>query len=244
MSTVSEHHLARKWKNSFQLFFKPLLLVLILVGGILIYHFIPLKNFLNSDRIMSFIQVIRQTWWAPFALIFVAGFGGLLALPATPFSLIIGATYPFALALLYNMIALNLGSSLDFLLARYLGRDFVTRFFKGKLEKFDAHSEKHGFRLMLYLRLVPVFPFISINFGAGLSKIKFWDYFWGTFFGIIPSVSIVTYFASSLMNGTVARKQVFWNVALSSLFLLGLSLVPVFLKKRKALQIKKELEKD
>lgn len=242
MSTVSEHHLAGKKKKNWGLFLKPLLLILILGGGTLLYHFTSLKEFLTVDHLRSFIQMVRETWWSPFVLILASGLSGFLALPVTPFSLLIGATYPFSIALVYNLVALNLGSSLNFLLARYLGRGFISHFFKGKLERFDEHSAKHGFRLIFYLRVVPLFPFMTVNYGAGLSKIQFRDYFWGTFLGILPGASIVTYFASALMAGTVAKKQVFWNLVFSGLLFSLISIIPLFVKRRQALKIKRALE--
>ena len=206
-----------------------------LVGLVLfIYLMTPVREYLEPKRLHSIFQAIQQTWWSPFALIAAATLGCIVALPVTPFTLLIGATYKIPLAIIYNFIGLMLGATADFFLARYLGRDFISRFFKGRLEKFDEKSERHGFRLMLYLRMVPFLPFISINFGAGLSKIKFSDFFWGTSIGILPSLCIVTYFASSLISGTAeTRHNVMGHVIISTLLLLAISLLPTVIKKRK-----------
>lgn len=215
------------------LLIKAILAFFLVTLVLIIYLKTPVREYLEPQRLYSIFQAIRSTWWSPIALISASALGGLLALPATPFTLLIGATYPLPLAILYNFIGLMLGAVADFFLARYLGRDFIARFFKGRLEKFDEKSQRHGFRLMLYLRMVPLFPFISINFGAGLSKIKFKDYFWGTSLGILPSICIVSYFASSLISGTAeARHQVMIHLTISSILLLSLSLLPMIIKKR------------
>src|SRR3972149_4406711 len=42
----------------------------------------------------------------------------------------------------------------------------------------------NGFATVLYLRLV-YFPFTPMNFGMGLTKVRFWDYFSGTALDIV-----------------------------------------------------------
>lgn len=230
------HSTHSKTKQNTILLIKGFLILILISLVLTIYLKTPVREYLEPQRLFAIFQAIRNTWWSPIALVAASALGGLLALPATPFTLLIGATYTLPLAILYNFIGLMLGAIADFLLARYLGRDFIGRFFKGRLEKFDEKSAKHGLRLILYLRMVPMLPFISVNFGAGLSKVKFSDYFWGTAIGIIPSIAIVTYFASSLISGTAeARHQVMIHLAISSALLLSLSLVPLIIKKRSLL---------
>ncbi|MNF79929.1 TVP38/TMEM64 family inner membrane protein YdjZ [compost metagenome] len=52
--------------------------------------------------------------------------------------------------------------------------------------------------VVLYMRLMPFFPFDGISYGAGLSKIRFWDYTWATFIGIIPGAIVYNVFGASL----------------------------------------------
>ena len=49
----------------------------------------------------------------------------------------------------------------------------------------------------LYLRLV-YFPFTPMNFGMGLTKVHFWDYFSGTGLGILVGTFIFTFFVGTL----------------------------------------------
>jgi uncharacterized membrane protein YdjX (TVP38/TMEM64 family) len=37
-----------------------------------------------------------------------------------------------------------------------------------------------------------------LNYGAGATRIRFPDYFWGTFLGILPAVAIVSFFFGNL----------------------------------------------
>jgi uncharacterized membrane protein YdjX (TVP38/TMEM64 family) len=53
-----------------------------------------------------------------------------------------------------------------------------------KLKKYDDAIERNGFATVLYLRLV-YFPFTPMNFGMGITKVRFKDYIFGTGLGII-----------------------------------------------------------
>jgi uncharacterized membrane protein YdjX (TVP38/TMEM64 family) len=180
------------------------------------------------------LQSVREYWWPPVILILVYGFGGLIALPAVPLTLVIGAVYGLGEGMIYNTLAANLGAAIDFLAARTLGRNFVQKLLKGKWKAFDEKAAVHGFRLSLYLRLVPLFPFLGINFAAGLSKISFRDDTAATIIGMLPGTFVYTYFASSLLAGAVeAKKEALFHLVLSSLLLILLSLIPIFRKRFK-----------
>ena len=215
-------------------YLKPLIFILLILSGILLYYFTPLKNYLVPQKLILMLQAVQEEWWLPIVLILVYGFGGLIALPAVPLTLVIGAVYGLGEGMIYNTLAANLGAAVDFLAARYLGRDFVQKLLKGKWKEFDEKAATHGFRLILYLRLVPLFPFLGINFAAGLSKIGFRDYTAATVIGMIPGTFVYTYFASSLLAGVVeVKKEAVFHLVLSSLLFILLSLIPVFYKKLK-----------
>jgi uncharacterized membrane protein YdjX (TVP38/TMEM64 family) len=85
---------------------------------------------------------------------------------------------------------------------------------------YDDKIEEKGFAKVLYLRLV-FFPFVPMNFGMGLTKVRFKDYFFGTLFGIIAGGFILTFFFATLSEviisgewGQLISFKVFFSVAL------------------------------
>jgi hypothetical protein len=66
-----------------------------------------------------------------------------------------------------------------------------------RLRKYDDAIERNGFAAVLYLRLV-YFPFTPMNFGMGLTKVHFRDYFFGTALGILVGTFIFTFFIGTL----------------------------------------------
>lgn len=129
-----------------------------------------------------------------FILIYALGVQGL---PATPFNAAGAFILGKVTGTLCNVVGATLGATLSFVLGRYLLRDFAKRLLVGKLGELDRKAEKHGFSIVFYLRLL-LFPFIFLNYGAGVTRIRFGDYFWGTFLGTLPAIVIVSYFFGSL----------------------------------------------
>ncbi|HJX73901.1 MAG TPA: VTT domain-containing protein [Candidatus Deferrimicrobiaceae bacterium] len=131
---------------------------------------------------------------ALFVLIYALG---VLALPATPFTAAGAFIFGKYAGAACSILGATLGASASFVLGRYLLRDFARGFLVGKLGELDRKAEKHGFSIIFYLRIL-WFPFIVLNYASGATRIRFRDYFWGTFFGIFPAMVIVSLFFGSL----------------------------------------------
>ena len=89
------------------------------------------------------------------------------------------------------------GATATFWIGRTLGREFAASLIWDRLRKYDDEIERNGFATVLYLRLV-YFPFTPMNFGMGLTKVRFWDYFAGTGLGIMVGTFIFTFFIGTL----------------------------------------------
>ncbi len=79
-----------------------------------------------------------------------------------------------------------LGAVVAFALGRILGRQAVDRLTRGRLAQVDALLRDHGLASVLVVRLVPLVPFIAINYAAGLSGVRPRHYVLGTAVGMIP----------------------------------------------------------
>lgn len=181
---------------------------LLILAGIaliifLIFQFTPLSiSDFTPTNIKNFI--LQFGIWAP--IIFIAIYslrGAILVIPVGVMSLAGGLAFGKWLGTIYILIGATLGASLSFMIARYFGRQFIESFgwlHKGKIKSFDEGTQKHGFRMMLFIRLIPLFQYDAVNFGAGLSKMKFRDYVLATFIGMIPGGFINATLGSSLEN--------------------------------------------
>ncbi len=140
--------------------------------------------------------------WSPIVFITIYALrGAVLVIPVGIMSFAGGLAFGKWFGTIYILIGATLGASLSFVIARYFGRQFIETFswlHKGKIKQFDEGIEKNGFRMMLFMRLMPLFQYDAVNFGAGLSKIKFRDYVLATFIGMAPGGFINAMLGSSL----------------------------------------------
>lgn len=154
----------------------------------IVYFFTPARHYLSQE---DFIKL--QTWiqnlgfLAPlvFGLIYVMA--TVFALPGSVLTIGGGLIFGTAWGTLINLIAATIGAMAAFLVARYLGREFVARRLSGRLAHLDGKMEQHGFLTVLYLRLIPLFPFNILNYSLGLTRLRFRDYFLATLLGMAPA---------------------------------------------------------
>ena len=126
---------------------------------------------------------------------------------------------------LYASVGAAMGGTVGFWIARKLGHDFV----KSKL-KFGAgviENTKFNFSVVWLLSLIPVMPVTVINYGAGLSPMKFRSYIVAHVLGITPRAFAYGFFGSTLLE--VGSPRFRWAM----LILILLGGVTVFYRWRK-----------
>ena len=186
----------------------------------------------NRDALTTFYQKNRIVMAAAFITVYIIQTA--LSLPgAAVLSLAAGAIFGVGMGTLYVNIGATVGATLAFLVARYLFHDVIQNKFGSRLEKINKELEAQGFNYLLFLRLVPVFPFFLINLGAGLTKMPLRTYFLGTMVGIIPGSFVFCNAGASLATissmSEVASPRVLGSFALLGMF----ALVPVLYQKFK-----------
>lgn len=189
-----------------------------------------LKN--NRDLLLAWQGDHRLATVALFMLIYIAQTA--LSLPgATILSLSAGALFGPWLGTLYAVTAATIGAGLAFLAVRYLFRDGVVKKFGGKLDGINRELDGRGLNYLLFLRLVPVFPFFLINLAAGLTRLPLRTFLLGTFVGIIPGGFVYVNAGAGLAAintlGDIASPRVLGAFALLGLF----ALIPVLYGKFK-----------
>lgn len=94
------------------------------------------------------------------------------------------------------------GAMLCFILARWLGRDFVERLTsKSGLKQVDDFFEKHGKQSILIARLLPFISFDIVSYAAGLTSMGFWGFVVATGLGQLPATLIYSYVGGMLTGG-------------------------------------------
>lgn len=218
---------------------KKLVLLGVFCLGIALFYYFDLARFLTLEGLKENLAHL-DGFYEQNAVAMIAGFIGVyivvvaLSLPgATILTLCAGAIFGSISGTLIVNVGATVGATLAFLVARFLLRDWVENKFGEKLKPFNEGFSNNAVNYILFLRLVPLFPFFLVNLVSGLTTLRLPVYFFGTMFGILPGSFVYANAGSNL-----ARIQSVSDVAsprvLGSLALLGLfALIPTLYKKFK-----------
>jgi uncharacterized membrane protein YdjX (TVP38/TMEM64 family) len=122
----------------------------------------------------------------------------LAPVPRAALSLLAGVLAGF-----WGGLALALGSGVlgalaGFALARWLGREAVTRLTGPRLAQADALLTRRGAVAVMTGRLIPIAPFTLVSYAAGLSGIRPRDYLVGSSLGLVPGTILHVAVGSSV----------------------------------------------
>jgi uncharacterized membrane protein YdjX (TVP38/TMEM64 family) len=198
-----------------------------------LHHFLTLTALKTNRRMLLDYYASHKLFTvAAFMLIYIAQTA--LSLPgATILSLAAGAIFGSVMGTIYANIAATIGATLAFLVTRYLLRDVVLNRMGNRLEGLNRELELRGFNYLLFLRLVPLFPFFLINLAAGLTRLPLRTFFIGTMLGIIPGGFVYVNAGASLATidslSGIASPRVLGSFTLLGIF----ALIPVLYSKFK-----------
>jgi uncharacterized membrane protein YdjX (TVP38/TMEM64 family) len=206
---------------------KASILVVFIVGAIALVRFTPVRGYLTAETLGRFLDNAGISASLVFVLVYAGGV--CLFVPGTLLTGLGAAIFGPYWGFLYVWAGAMLGASAAFWIGRTLGRDFAGSLIGDKLKKYDDAIERNGFATVLYLRLI-YFPFTPMNFGMGLTKVHFWDYFFGTGLGIIVGTFVFTFFIGTLKEVWASGD---WGQLLSwkAVFSLGLFVFSFFIPK-------------
>lgn len=174
---------------------KGVVFVLFLILAIYVVQLPFVREFLaNTDTFLD-----QFGMWAPIMYILFYAVAISFMAPGTPITAAGALLFGTLGGFIYTVIGACLGAASAFWIARTLGHDFAQSLFGKTIHKYDEKMAKHGFSTILYLRLF-FFPFNALNFGSGLTQIKFKDYMLGTFLGILPGTFVFVFLTDTIAD--------------------------------------------
>lgn len=190
-------------------------------------------GFIYHERLLEIFKGLEhESTTSPFLvagiLIGLKSITAPLGIPGTPLTLITGSIFGVWIGTLVALIGNTIGATLAFLLARYIFQDYSKKLLSKypKLDKYVNDLESKGLSTVLFLRLVPLFPFNVINFLLGVTPIPLRVYVIGSFIGMIPGTFLFVYLGGSI------KMLSFLNITLSIIGIIALTLIGKYYEKR------------
>ncbi|MPZ21520.1 MAG: hypothetical protein GEV06_27060 [Luteitalea sp.] len=152
--------------------------------------------------LVTWIRGAGATGVLVFALVYVTAVVALL--PGSILTLGAGFLYgPLVGTLLVSPVSVA-AATVAFVLGRTAARDWIAQRMAG-VGRFDAVDRAvghEGFKIVLLLRLSPLFPFALLNYALGLTRVRLRDYVIASWIGMLPGTVLYVYLGSLLTSAT------------------------------------------
>lgn len=193
--------------NKAKALWRPLVLIAVIVALFVLARVFDLGGKFGELR----IWIESLGFWGPFVFVFIYAAGVVAALPGSAMTLAAGALFGSIKGVIVVSISATLGACLAFLVSRYFARKPIAGWLEGKekFQKLDQLTETHGAIIVLLTRLVPLFPFNLLNYGFGLTRVRFATYAFWSWLGMLPGTVIYVVGADAIFQG-IRNGEVPW----------------------------------
>ena len=217
---------------------KSVIKILIAVGVVAAVYFVLRHYGVTDDIRLENVPKIK-TWVASFGRIAPVVYIGLYLvstvffLPGTPVTVLAGFVFGPLWGIVYASVASIISVSVAFLIARYVARDLVEGWVKGNAQfrKIDAQVEEQGWRILMFTRLVPIFPFNLQNYAYGLTSIRFATYVLVSAIFMLPGTAVLVQLGGAFVSGEGNIWKTALYLGIAGVLMLLLSFIPRFLRK-------------
>jgi uncharacterized membrane protein YdjX (TVP38/TMEM64 family) len=195
----------------------------------------------NRARLLDLVD--RHRFLAPFAFLLIYAIAIALSIPGGAILTMAGGfLFGIAAATLYAVVAATLGATIVFLIAKTALGDTLRQRAGPAMRRMEAGFRENALNYLLFVRLIPVFPFWLVNLVSAFLGVPLRTYVVATAVGIIPGTLIY----ASVGNGLGAVFEAGGRPDLGIIFepqiivpIIGLAilaLLPVAYRKIKARQ--------
>jgi uncharacterized membrane protein YdjX (TVP38/TMEM64 family) len=190
-----------------------------------------LSRYLEQETLRNWIAGYGAL--APIIYMLVYAVAPALFLPGLPITIAGGILFGPLWGVIYTIIGATTGACVAFLVSRYLAREWIEGQLKSpRWKRLDLGVEKHGWKVVAFTRLIPLFPFNLLNYAFGLTKIGFRQYAVLTFLCMLPGCIAFIVFSSSLLD--LIRGKVSLTFVIGLVLIVLVSMFPILYRRYKA----------
>ncbi|HUP44597.1 MAG TPA: VTT domain-containing protein [Thermoanaerobaculia bacterium] len=167
----------------------------------------PLRQMIDARSLLAAARASRDAWWSIPAFFVIYAIFDVLFIPTQALGVVAVLVWGWLRGATIELFAATFGAIFPFLIARGALREPIA----ARLAKHASMArilEREGFTLLLVLRVVPILPYTLLNYVAGLSSLRLWQYVVATLIGMIPSAYIFGYFVDALVQGVMEPREV------------------------------------
>lgn len=160
----------------------------------------------GTDAAAALIVELKRVagqWWAIPAFVALYVLFSVFLLPVGILAVAAAVAWGWKLGGAIELVTCTIAAMVPYALAHGRASAWIER----RLAKLGAATPsfegENGTFALLLLRIVPLLPFVAMNYVAGLARVRTRDYVWTTFAGSAPSVFVFAYFVDTMAAGAI-----------------------------------------
>lgn len=196
-------------------------LTLVLVAVVVVFYGLGWQRYFSWEQLRTRVAAIEQDVnqnRVQAALVFVVVYVTVTALSlpvSTWLSLLAGALFGRWLGTGIVSVSATIGATCAFLSSRFLFRDLVESRFRTRLIGLQSGLAQDGAFYVLFLRLVPLFPFFLVNLGLGVTRIPVRTYMALSWIGMLPANFLFVNAGAEIGRLEQPQDVLTWRIMLS-----------------------------
>jgi len=186
------------------------------------WRWTPLAEIVTVENVLRWTRAVRDTWWAPIAMVLAYIPGSLILFPRPVLTLVSVMSFGVLFGLVWATLGVLLAALATYGLGRLMKRDTVRRIAGDDFEKAGKLLRSHGVVAVFGANMLPTPPFAVQNIIAGAARIPLWQFMLGTFLALLPGMVAWTVFGDQLANAMEDSGKVnFWLIGGAVVLLAG-----------------------
>lgn len=183
---------------------------LVLAALAAVWRFTPLAEYLTAERINGWARLVRETPWAPIAMILAYTPASLVLFPRPLLTILIVLAYGPWLGIAYSVTGIMIAAMVTYYVGRAVPRRKFREIAGDAAEQLGKGARRHGVIAVVAFNLLPVPPFAVQNMIAGAVRIKLWEYALGSLLSLIPGITAMAVFGHNLSAALDEKGSVSW----------------------------------
>jgi uncharacterized membrane protein YdjX (TVP38/TMEM64 family) len=215
--------------------------VLVVAAGLTVAYRFGVFERVSDPQSLARSLVAMGAWGY---LLFIVAYTALqpFGVPGTVFVVAAPLIWPWQTAFVLSMVGTMSASVVGFSFSRFVARDWVSKRIPARFRKYDEALEHSALRTVFFLRLIFWMP-QALHAFFGVSKVRFWTHFWGSFLGYIPPLFLVSYLGAQMFDASGRMQPRAWPI-MGAMLVVSIILIVTLRHHEKSRRAKDTVETD